>query len=298
MNNKVVLKIVVICAAVFVVFGIFAAIFAVGTSWDNFYSSERFSIGRGDPFEYHKNEEFDLDGVKKINIGTVSSDVILYESESQLEVTLDCKGYSKTESITLETEKVGSTINVTVKYPKVFFSSFNLTEGVLQIGIPKDYAESIQIDGVSSRVEMNSFLKNSFDTFDVDTVSGDIYVSCTEIGTLKVSSTSGELDVEQTVLKTVNADTTSGDITISNLSSSSEKVDVDSTSGRITLSYDELCETRVNTVSGDVTLSIPADTKIDLDFDSVSGDLRGDYNKSSEGIYIYVDTTSGDLTIH
>ena len=115
MDNKVVLKIVVICAAVFLVFGILAAALAINSEIGTWRGEKFMSIGKGEPFEYHKNETFDLDGITQINIYTVSTDVVFYQSESELEITLNCSGYSNGETITLETYKIGSLINVKVK---------------------------------------------------------------------------------------------------------------------------------------------------------------------------------------
>jgi len=301
MNNKVVLKILVICGAVFLVFGIIAAIFAAGTAARGWQNEKFFSIGRGEPFEYHKNENFDLDGVTQVNVGTVSTDVVFYQSDSELEVTLDCSGYTNKETITLETNQVGSVVNVKIKYPKYGWNSWggiNITQSLLQIGIPEDYAESVQVSGVSSEIRMNSHLANSFVQFDIDTVSGNADVQCLQIDVLEFDSTSGDLKVERTILNSVSADTTSGDMNIANVGSEGGKVGISTISGRVKIFYDELCETRVNTTSGDVQLDIPDDSKIDLDFDSVSGDVSGDYNKNSDGVSVNIDTVSGDLDIY
>lgn len=296
MNNKVVLKIVVICAAVFLVFGILSAIFAVGTFTSADGKDRYLSIGRGEPFEYHKNETIDLDGVTQININTVSSDVVFYESDKELEVTLDCYGFSSAETITLEVKTIGSVVDVNIKYPKTFWGSLNITESQLQIGIPVGYDANVRVHGVSSEIKMDQ-IENSFTELDLDTVSGNADVSFTQVDSLEFDSVSGDLVVIQTVLGNVNAHTTSGDMEIKNISSQNSSVRVDTVSGNVTIVYDALCETKINTTSGDVTLTIPSDSIIDLDYDSVSGDLRGNYNKNSDGVYVYVDTVSGNLNI-
>ena len=184
-----------------------------------------------------------------------------------------------------------------IKYPKSFFGNIDINEGMLQIGIPMEYAESIDINGVSSDVNMDSNLKNEFSQVEIDLVSGNANVQCVSIDVLNCHSTSGTLTVQNTLLNRVIVDTTSGDIDVSNLSSQDGRVDAHTVSGKITLSYDKLCHTEVDTVSGDVRLDIPENSTIDLEFDSVSGDLNGNYNKNSDGVYVNVDTTSGDLTI-
>ncbi len=298
MNNKVVLKIVVICAAVFIVFGIIAAIFAVGTSWKEFYSEDRFSFGKGEPFEYHKNETFELNGITQIDIDTVSTDVVFYESDTELEITLDCKGYSRKESITLETDKNNNTITATVKYPDDWWIGINITDSLLSVGIPSDYDKNIKIYGVSGSIFMDSPLSNSFEEIKVSTVSGDLDINCEKANVLDFNSTSGSLAVQKTVIGSLYADTTSGDINVSNMNSAEGDIVIDTISGRVYLVYDILCKTRIDTVSGDVTLDIPNDSIIDLNYNSVSGDINGSYNANTAGVFIRVNTTSGDLNIN
>ena len=299
MNKSVVLKIVAICAAVFLVFGIITAILAVGFAKNYTGDENYFRIGqKGEPFEYHKNEVLNLENINQINIDVVSSDVIFYESESELEVTLDCYGYTNAETVTLYTEKDGTTLKVQVKYPKLVFGNLNITESLLQIGVPAGYAENISVNSVSADIIMKDYLKNSFEVFDVDTVSGDANIQCTAIDSLLFNSTSGRLTVSDTTVSYVTADTTSGDLDIKNISAESRKVSINTVSGKVSISYDKLCETVIDTTSGDVRLSIPGGVAIDLDFDSVSGDIDGNYTSNSNGIPVSIDTVSGDLIIN
>jgi len=296
MNNKVVLKIVAICAAIFVVFGIVTAILAARLAPSE-WTEGNWTIGGGEPFEYHKDEYVDLDGVTQINVDTVSTDVTFYESDSQLEVILDCEGYTNSEPIKLEVTQSGSIVNAVIEYPKVFWGSLSITKSSLMVGIPADYSDRIFVDGVSSRVLLEGIGNNEFQEIKIHTVSGDVFIKCESIDMLSLNSVSGDLNVRQTMINSLEADTTSGDVDISSLSSDCVSVKVDTVSGRINLVYDSLCQTNIDSTSGNVTLDIPDDAKIDLDFDSTSGDVKGDYNKSSEGVYVKVDTTSGDLTI-
>jgi len=299
MKNNVVLKIVAICAAVFLVFGIITVILIAGFAKNYTDDDYFFSFGRkGEPFEYHKTETLSLNDIEQVNINVVSSDVVFYESQSELEVTLDCYGYTSAETISLYTEKLGNTLDVEVKYPKLFLGNLNITESMLQIGIPADYSKNIKVNGVSSDIIMKDYLKNSFAVFDVGTVSGNVDILCSEIDSLLFNSISGELTVTDTVISYVTADTTSGDMDIKNLSEQSRKVSVNTVSGKVIISYDKLCETIVDTTSGDVTLNVPEGSIINLDFDSTSGDINGNYTSNSSGVNVSVDTVSGDLTIN
>jgi len=298
MNNKVVLKIVVISLAVFVVFGIIASIFIAQSIRDGLDGDGKFILSSREPFEYHKNDVFDLDGITKVNITTVSSDVTFYESDEQLEITLDCYGYTNTETVTLETEKIGSVINARVKYPQMMFGNLNITDSQLRIGIPADYSQDIKISGVSSDINMKSSLKNSFTELEVGTVSGDIDIQCTQVDTLDITTTSGSIIAQETVLGKVLVNTTSGDVELSNIDSEDSYVDVNTVSGSVNINYDVLCETYIDTTSGDISLTMPEDSVMKLNFDSVSGDINGDYSTNSAGTYVSVDSVSGDLNIN
>ena len=299
MDNKIVLKIVAICAAVFLIFGVITAVLAVGYFKTNLNEENVFSIGKySEPFEYHKNEVIGLAEIADINVIVVSSEIIFYQSESDLEVTLDCYGYTNAETITLYTEKLGSTLTVQVKYPKLFLSNLNITESVLKIGIPADYSENININGVSSEISMRDYLENSLSLFEVNTVSGDAQITCNSINSLVFDSTSGDLEVSDTVVSSVKADTTSGNIEVKNVGDECTKVSANTVSGRVLIYYDKVCETIIDTTSGDVTLYIPEGSMLDLDFDSVSGNLNGNYTSNSAGTGVSVDTVSGNLTIN
>ena len=300
MNNKVVLKIVAICAGVLLVFGVLGAVLAIVTIPDRLDDGKGFTFGGGEPFEYHKDEVLELDGITKINIDSVSTDVIFYQSDKNLEVTLDVKGYTRSETITLETEEIGNVLNVKVKYPKFTFGDWgglNITDSLLQIGIPADYAESLYVSGVSCDIEIQDGISNVFTKLDLGTVSGTAKVSCEQIEYLEFDSTSGDLIVANTLIDMLSVDTTSGDIEVSNINSENGSINVNTVSGSVKIEYSALCKTKINTTSGDIELLVPAGSKMDLDYDSVSGDLSGDYSTSSDGVKLTVDTVSGDLHI-
>ncbi|MEX1376826.1 MAG: DUF4097 family beta strand repeat-containing protein [Eubacteriales bacterium] len=300
MNNKVVLKIVAICAVVFLVFGILAAALAIYTIPKKLEEGKWPSFGGNEPFEYYKNEVLDIDGVSKINISTVSTDVVFYQSDKDLEITLDVQGYTRSETLTLETSKNDGVINVKIKYPKYNFGSWgglNIIRGLLQIGIPASYSENLYVSGVGSNIKINDGISNSFAKLDLVTVSGDVRIDCEKISFIDFESTSGALTVENTLIDTISVDTTSGDISIDNIIGESGNINVSTISGSVKLDYDALCKTKIHTISGDVMLKIPADTKMDLDYSSISGDISGSYSPSSDGITVDVNTTSGDLNI-
>ena len=300
MNNKVVLKIVAICAVVFLVFGILAAALAIYTIPKKLDEGNWPSFGGNEPFEYYKQEVIDTDGVSKINISTVSTDVVFYQSEKDLEVTLDVQGYTRSETLTLETNKNDGVVNVEIKYPKYNFGSWgglNITRGLLQIGIPASYSENLYVSGVSSNIKINEGISNSFSKLDIGTVSGDARIDCEKISFIDFQSTSGALTVENTLIDTVSVDTTSGDISIDNIIGESGNINVSTISGSVKLYYDALCKTNIHTISGDVTLIVPENSKMDLDYDSTSGDISGSYSTDADGITVDVNTTSGDLNI-
>lgn len=302
MNKNVVLKIVAICAGVFIVFGALAAILAVKLSpavWEkgyNFEDGNFFAIGSREPFEYHEEKSFELDGITQINIDTVSSDVDISVSASTADVVYDAHGYAAEDAVKLVCEKRGNVLFIKIEYPK-FSRGLSIIQGLLQIGIPESYSGSISIDSVSADINTYGQLNNTFDELQVDTVSGDLNFECIELERFGFHSVSGRATFTAKINGEVFVDTISGDVDIKTVNSGNAKVGVDTVSGKVKVGYDVVCNTDIDTISGDVTLDLPSDVKIDLDFDSTSGDLDGDYNKSSEGEYVQVDTVSGDLTI-
>lgn len=294
--NKTIKFIVLISAVIFLVFGILAAVLAARTDFTTInkqINSGTFRWGFGEDFTVHTEENLKVEGITHITINTVSTDVVLYTSDSMVDVVLDCTGYTTGAPVKLVTSTVGNTLNIKIEYPKL--RGLNIVDGSLQIGLPESYAGEIKINSVSSDTSTQGLLGNMLARFSVDTISGDANVSWAHIEELYYSSTSGDTLVQAEKIERVQIDTTSGTLEVRGISEDCTFVKANSVSGKVILDYNELCKTKVDTVSGNVILSIPEGTKIDLDFDSVSGDVDGNYNKNTSGVEVIINTVSGDL---
>jgi len=291
MSKKTVVTIVLICLAVFIVFGTITNIIIFNKGFREGGFSKAV---KGEYFEINESKKIDLTGVKVIDIHVVSSDVNVFDSSDQLGVTLKTSGMSTGEKVKLVIEENGSTVYVKVEHPKQVFS-FDISESALDIGLPSDYTGDVIINSVSGDVHNSARLANELSGLDVDTTSGDVNLSVKSIEEFVARSVSGEIDLDTEILKSFRSSTTSGDIQVMSIASGCESVYAKSVSGSVDLEYDVACATEIKTTSGDIRIGLSGNEAIDLRFKATSGDMSGNVNMNDAGVNFAISSTSGNL---
>ena len=196
----------------------------------------------------------------------------------------------------------GSTLRI--QFCKSGKWNLNGLEKELNLQLPERLLESLEVDTVSARVNLEGLAVKDLE---LDSVSGAArFRDCQVSDRARVDSTSGSVKAALTgALREWKADTVSGsvELTVPEVGD----FDVNTTSGSVSLTAEEAPKALdVDTVSGSVSLCLPADADFTLDFDTVSGSFSSELAcKTESGRRVFgkgsgeysIDTTSGSVYI-
>jgi len=119
MSSKTVITLVVVFLAVFIVFGAITNIIIFNTNFKGGSLKNRF---KGEYFEVDDNKSVDLSGVDMVSIDVISSDITVFESKKDMDISLKIKGMSTAKGVKLVVEEKGSTVYIKIKHPKNVFN--------------------------------------------------------------------------------------------------------------------------------------------------------------------------------
>lgn len=252
-----------------------------------------------------------MDGITKINFDLCSADIIIKPSDSD-EISINYRG---PESIKDKIDLTAAVDNgvLTIRQDRsrqfFFFGFWNLTPRVLEVKIPADYANEINVGNTSGNLtitgdySLTAFTARltsgdaNLDTikcpgFSLESTSGDVNLGVIEAQNLNISLTSGQItaasltgngyigtmsgDIRIDSLKgTEKISATSGDVTLSSLSGGGS---VTCTSGDIEVNVAEsLGSLSVRTSSGSVDMSFEDAAAYKIDAHCTSGDVSADF---------------------
>ncbi|SJZ90014.1 DUF4097 family beta strand repeat-containing protein [Anaerorhabdus furcosa] len=204
----------------------------------------------------NKNElvaEEKFNDVKNIRVNVIEEDVIVYKHDSN---EIIVKYYGDHDRLPRMTLSNGDLRIEREKEWRFFFFNFNVS-GRVEIYMPSDQINELDIVGVSGNVEVSPNVKN----LDVEVVSGSI----TGYG----------------VGESAGLNTVSGNI---RMYGGFDNVDAETVSGNIRLTTKEDSIIDANTVSGTVRCSLYSPTVgYTVEFDSVSGQFKDNYNEQKFG---------------
>lgn len=237
----------------------------------------------------NESKTADVSQVKKIEVKAVSSDVRLVPDDRE-DALIELRGYYAASSTYIPpklivTEK-GDTLFIEVEHTKQISISSRVSL-TLEIILPESYVNEIEIEGVSSDVNVEF---GEFSDLSIKTISGDIKSTSSVTGKTDIRSTSGEVDLEG-VLGAVVVDTTSGDIDVQ-----LDKI---------------LNDVNLKSVSGEVQMTVPESEAFSVSFSTTSGDIQSTKELSVEKMsdrklvgstgnaefVLDVTTVSGDITL-
>lgn len=326
--KKIVLWLLIITVACFAI-AIAISVSTGDTLWSN---GNLASIDESKALSINDEKIFGLDGIKDINIHTVSEDITFIPvDEKDIKIHFHGKyASSKKNSVPeLITDVQGDNLKIEVKHKPQINIGINLN-GVYQnlkldIYIPRNFSENIDVSTTSSEISIDTLnLKN----LNCKTVSGNITANTLNADDISISTTSGNAELVGTCssfsfnsvsgslysqsLKTTNADikTTSGN---SRIKSFNGNLEHDSVSGDIFVDYSDFnSNLNIKTTSGDANIKLPENSEFHLNFKSTSGDLNNEFpitvkgktsRNSMEGTVgsdrnkIEIHTVSGDVNI-
>lgn len=162
----------------------------------------------------------------------------------------------------------------------------------LVIKLPTEMVSEVDVASISANIAYKDVDLVTTSYLKIDTVSGNIEISNTNLNTLKIESVSGKINLNSVDCKQeISIDTVSGNINSNNTHTNYFDVDVVSADIRITGDINII---DIDNVSGNVRLELNnVPTKIDSD--SVSGDITI-LIPDNEGFKVKLDSVSGELS--
>jgi len=254
--------------------------------------------------------ELSTEGIDKITIETVSSELSIYCSDTN---KLSAKYYGSVQSINndsspyLEVIREGNEAIVRIKYP-VWYNVSLSEKTKLDVTIPANWEDDLKIRNTSSSISAEE-LKG--DDISIVTISGSITADKLTGKDIEVKSTSGAIAIDQVIASakfvgstisgayTVNVieskkfdfNSTSGTIHVSDASCDDVdassisgdiditlkkgNADVETTSGRIKIKFlDGFGTIKASSISGKVLTSIPENSQFEADISTISGTIK------------------------
>jgi hypothetical protein len=280
MDDSMLKRVVLVAAAVAVVAG--AAIAVIGLL-GGVGPRQAAGMVAGGRIEVDQARSLLLEGVRRIEIDVVSSDVTVIESTDGA-VNARLHGTVSSSRSTVEPELIATTQGGTASI-RVDHKSLNVVMGwyrsdlKLEVAIPRGYRGGLVIHGVSSDVELPSGW--TYTALEVTTVSGDVDLGAFTADTFRNRTVSGDLEAPAASAKSVDLGTTSGRITVGGLTGD---VGARTVSGDLRLDWRAFQGSiDVSTTSGSVSLGIPAGSDFHLDAGSTSGRITSDHPVTVRG---------------
>jgi len=204
---------------------------------------------------------FGIDQLKEIYIHSISSDVSVFSTdEEDIKIHLYGRSALKSEKglPKLITNLEGSKLKIEIEYPKVLFyypkELFYNANVVLDVYIPQDYWENINIDTVSAGIDISNL---SINNFQCKTVSGDLRIESLGSDNLILNTTSGDVNIMD-FSGNLKVDSVSGDINVG-YKIFDNSIDVKTISGKVKIDLPQNAEfyLKTNTISGEVVAKFP-----------------------------------------
>jgi lia operon protein LiaG len=239
--------------------------------------------GAGGRIEVDQVQNLPLDGVQRIDISVVSSDVTVTDSTDG-KVNAHLHGsVSSTRSAAepeLVAESRGSTVSLRVDHKSVnVLTGWYRSDLQLEVAIPKSYRGELVIHGVSADVALPA--GRTFTALEVTTVSGDVELGASTVKSFACHTISGSLEAPALSSASVELASTSGKMTVGGLTGS---LTARTVSGDLAFTWAAFSgSVDVGTTSGSVTLGIPAGSGFRLDAGSTSGRITSDHPVTVRG---------------
>jgi hypothetical protein len=282
MDNSLIKRVVLVVAAIAVVAGAAVAVIAL---LGGVTPRETSAVaGVGGRIDVDQAQSLPLEGVQRIDVEVVSSDVTVTDSADG-RVNARLHGFVSSNRNTAEPELIAETRGSTTVL-RVDHKSINVVMGwyrsdlKLEVAIPKGYRGALVIHGVSADVALPP--GRTFTTLEVTSVSGDIELGASKAESFACHTVSGDLEATAVSAKSVDLASTSGEMTVGGLTGGLMARTV---SGDLELTWTTAFSGSIDvgTTSGSVTLGIPAGSGFRLDAGSTSGRITSDHPVTVRG---------------
>lgn len=273
-------------ALALVIIGVIGVVMAINTS-----GAEAFTFSSVD---VHQTKDVSGKGISNILIDSPTVDVKVQTTNGdKIEADFSGKVGKKSKNLyKLDIDKDGDTVNITMKKKdKLEFMMFNFTKVKLNVKVPQQVYNSIEINAASGDIALDDVEAKEIA---IKTQSGDIEVNdVVAEDTLVLKASSGEIAANGNRTNRLDIESSSDDIRIKD--NEAKETDIYSSSGKI-ISDDLVSEeVKMNTSSGDIVVTAEEMTG-NVSLESSSGDIDVSFAKPAASMKVDYKSSSGDAT--
>jgi lia operon protein LiaG len=285
MDNSSLKRVVGIVAAVVVVAGAAAAVIGLlgGIAPREAAAGTVAGTVAGGRIDVDQARSLPLQGVQRIDVDVVSSDVTVTESRDG-SVNAHLYGTVNSNRNITVPELIAETRGATASF-RVDHKNLNVVMGwyrsdlKLEVAIPRGYRGALVIHGVSADIALPP--GRTFTELEFTTVSGDVTLGASAAESFTCRTVSGDVEAPAVSAKSVDLGSTSGEMTVGGLTGD---LTARTVSGDLRLDWTAFSGSiNVSTTSGEVTLGIPAGSGFRLDAGSTSGRITSDHAVTVRG---------------
>ena len=256
-----------------------------------------------------ESKTFEAQEINKIFVDIVSTDInVISTNEEEIRVHLygEVSTNKKMELPSLVAYQSGDELRIEIIQPKTILIGISIWRTKLDIYIPEDSIETLEMDTVSSDTSISELKLNEFN---FKTVSGDFKGESLFASELKLGLTSGDVNLKD-YTGNIDVKVISGDVVLEN-GSQNENIEVVTVSGDVYVEQEDSSNMNIKTTSGDIEINLSEDARFYLRAKTVSGHIENRFpikitsssRRDLEGLVgsdekeIAVGTTSGDINV-
>ncbi|GAA0321748.1 DUF4097 domain-containing protein [Bacillus carboniphilus] len=246
--------------------------------------------------ELNKEQVIDAEKIKKIEVESSSTDVLIKPTNSdEILVKLSGEVSNKLKSsFVLEVDEDNDSVRIKVeRKERSFFQSFiSISKVKLEVYVPQNQYEEIVMETSSGDVQ---YKEVEVKQLNIQTSSGDIDVEeMSEVEALSLQASSGDISLSGIATQKLEVTTSSGDI-FSNGDLSYENATIEANSGDIELENVE-GDLSVKTSSGDIELR-DNELKENVKLETSSGDVNVFFRTQPDSLKLHFKASSGDGSV-
>jgi len=256
-----------------------------------------------------ESKTFEAQEINKIFVDIVSTDInVISTNEEEIRVHLygEVSTNKKMELPSLVAYQSGDELRIEIIQPKTILIGISIWRTKLDIYIPEDSIETLEMDTVSSDTSISELKLNEFN---FKTVSGDFKGESLFASELKLGLISGDVNLKD-YTGNIDVKVISGDVVLEN-GSQNENIEVVTVSGDVYVEQEDSSNMNIKTTSGDIEINLSEDARFYLRAKTVSGHIENRFpikitssgRRDLEGLVgsdekeIAVGTTSGDINV-
>ena len=248
-------------------------------------------------YNINSSESAPLNNIDTINLKFLSGTINFeYWDKNEISVTAngDVRSSSSIDDIQIKKEISDKSISFSLFNSNSSFLDYIFSKDLsVTVKLPKSYNRSLNITSTSSNITIEN---NDFSSLDIKVTSGDINITNSKINSLSITSTSGDMFLNNIASQSSTLKDVSGRINTTNFSGD---IDCKTVSGDINIDYSKLNpNNKISTTSGDTMLAIPSTETFSLEQSSISGDIHNNFTPTDNSTNkIKFSSTSGNLNI-